>query len=196
GCAPSRRRRPPGWTRPAPPAHRGRRHGPARPVPPPLGPWVPPRVRWTRSRSPHPHWTPQEAGALNNRRPHRHDGRRAPRPSPAWERAAQTLTFCRRETWPRRSLEGLKIGTARAGTSTRSPVRGLRATRDFRLRTLNVPKPRISMFWCSARASLIAFSRPSTTREQSFLVIPGPIALATCSTRSALVIVPPSLIQE
>src|SRR5688500_19153499 len=40
-------------------------------------------------------------------------------------------------------------------------------------------------------AFLIAFSSPSTTSAQSFLVIPGPIASATCPTRSALVMVPP-----
>ena len=49
-------------------------------------------------------------------------------------------------TIARSSLEGLNTGTARGGTSTGSPVRGLRARRLLRSRTLKVPKPRISMF--------------------------------------------------
>ena len=60
----------------------------------------------------------------------------------------------------RRCLEGLNTGTDREGTSTGSPVRGLRATRVFRLRTLNVPKPRISMLSPFASASFPASRKP------------------------------------
>ena len=42
------------------------------------------------------------------------------------------------------SFEGLNTGTSLAGTMTSSPLRGLRARRARRSRTLNVPKPRIS----------------------------------------------------
>src|SRR5262249_43669165 len=98
----------------------------------------------------------------------------------------------RSATIARNSLLGLKTGTGRAATSTGSPVRGLRAMRVLRLRILNVPKPRISMFFWSARASLTASRKLSTTRAQSFLLIIGPAVRAICavtfSTRSALVI--------
>ena len=43
------------------------------------------------------------------------------------------------------SLDTLNTGTLRGGTGTASPVRGLRAMRDLRSFTRNVPKPRISM---------------------------------------------------
>src|SRR5690606_14471554 len=116
---------------------------------------APPSVprRWPRGPT-----ATGSSGTRRSRSNHKTNG--APRPDNAGDAAllrstpppvragaeGQTLTVWRRETWRRRSLDGLKIGTARAGTSTRSPVRGFRATRDFRLRTLKVPKPRISMF--------------------------------------------------
>src|SRR5690606_25995080 len=62
----------------------------------------------------HVRWTPRRARPLNERRPAPARCRGAPQnrsgPLPAG-RQGQTLTFWRRETWLRRSLEGLKIGT-------------------------------------------------------------------------------------
>ena len=87
----------------------------------------------------------------------------------------------RSATIARNSLLGLKTGTGRAATSTGSPVRGLRAMRVLRLLILKVPKPRISMFFCSARASFTASRKLSTTRAQSFLLIIGPAVRAICA---------------
>ena len=55
-------------------------------------------------------------------------------------------------TWALSSLLGLNTGTSFAGTWTSVPLRGLRALRARRSRTLNVPKPRISRCLPSLRA--------------------------------------------
>ena len=92
-----------------------------------------------------------------------------------------------RVTRSRRRIEGWKTGATRCGTSTGSPVLGLRAVRALRCRTLKVPKPRISMWSPRAIASFTASRKASTTSPQSFLVTLVPTTSATLSTRSALV---------
>src|SRR3954470_16948060 len=51
------------------------------------------------------------------------------------------------------SFPGLKYGIFFDGTSTFSPVFGLRPVRDFRLRRRKLPKPRSSIFWPERRES-------------------------------------------
>ena len=66
-----------------------------------------------------------------------------------------------------RGREGWKTGTSRAGTSTGSPVLGLRPVRALRCRTLKVPKPRSSIPSPRASASFAASRKASTTSPQS-----------------------------
>ena len=98
------------------------------------------------------------------------------------------LYWCTSSTSALKSREGLKTGTALAGTLTGSPVRGFRPNRGRRSRTLKVPKPRISMFSPSTMACLMALRKPSTSAAQSFFVTPGPMASCTRTTKSAFVI--------
>src|SRR5262245_5070962 len=86
------------------------------------------------------------------------------------------------------SLDTLNTGTRRGGTGTDSPVRGLRARRDFRSFTLKVPKPRISMCLPEASARDTASRNWSTVSATSFFV--RPVRSAISSTISALVIRP------
>ena len=69
-----------------------------------------------------------------------------------------------------------------ASVEIRGPVRALRC------RSLKVTNPRSSMPSPRASASFTAARKASITSPHSFLVTRGPIAVATCSTRSALVI--------
>src|SRR6266487_4225306 len=86
------------------------------------------------------------------------------------------------------SLPGLKYGIFFDGTSTFSPVLGLRPVRDLRLRRRKLPNPRSSIF-CPAR-------RESTIESKTMLTIVSACFLvtwttrATSSTSSALVITP------
>ena len=79
------------------------------------------------------------------RRSHRgHSGRYGPRT--VSKGSAAPVTPESRSARLRRCLEGLKTGTSRSGTSTRSPVLGLRSVRALRCCTLKVPKPQSSMW--------------------------------------------------
>src|SRR5262245_55865757 len=93
---------------------------------------------------------------------------------------------------PFSSLLGLNTGTSLAGTITSDPLRGLRARRARRSRTLNVPNPRISRCLPSLSARLIASSSPSTITAVWFL--DTPVCVAISSTKSAFVMSnPPGL---
>ena len=59
----------------------------------------------------------------------------------------------------RKCLDGLKAGATRGGTSTGSPVLGLRAVRALRCRTLKTSQPRISMWSRAADANASDRSR-------------------------------------
>src|SRR6266852_8411426 len=86
------------------------------------------------------------------------------------------------------SLLGLKKGIFLAGTSTRSPVLGLRPTRGLRCRVLKLPKPRISIL-SPARNERTTLSKiVSTITSLSFRV--SSAKRETSSIRSALVIDP------
>src|SRR5713101_8169587 len=89
------------------------------------------------------------------------------------------------------SFETLKTGTKCSSTSTCSPVRGLRAIRPFRLLTLKLPKPRISMFFPSFNALITVWIKPSTTASVSTFV--SPVAEAMTSTMFAFVNADPLL---
>src|SRR5271157_637412 len=87
------------------------------------------------------------------------------------------------------SLLGLKNGIFLAGTSTRSPVLGLRPTRGLRWRVRKLPKPRISIL-SPARSERTTLSKiVSTITSLSFRV--SSAKRETSSIRSALVISPP-----
>src|SRR6201997_889824 len=86
------------------------------------------------------------------------------------------------------SLLGLKKGIFFAGTSTRSPVLGLRPTRGLRWRVRKLPKPRISIL-SPARSERTTLSKiVSTITSLSFRV--SSAKRETSSIRSALVITP------
>src|SRR5579872_783085 len=85
------------------------------------------------------------------------------------------------------SLLGLKKGIFLAGTSTRSPVLGLRPTRGLRWRVRKLPKPRISIL-SPARSERTMLSKiVSTTTSLSLRV--NSTRPETSSIRSALVII-------
>src|SRR5271169_2652804 len=84
------------------------------------------------------------------------------------------------------SLLGLKNGIFLAGTSTRSPVLGLRPTRGLRWRVRKLPKPRISIL-SPARSERTTLSKiVSTMTSLSFRV--SSAKRETSSIKSALVI--------
>src|SRR5579872_1505687 len=86
------------------------------------------------------------------------------------------------------SLLGLKKGIFLAGTSTRSPVLGLRPTRGLRWRVRKLPKPRISIL-SPARSERTTLSKiVSTITSLSFRV--SSAKRETSSIKSALVIRP------
>src|SRR5208282_5141589 len=86
------------------------------------------------------------------------------------------------------SLLGLKNGIFLAGTSTRSPVLGLRPTRGFRWRVRKLPKPRISIL-SPARSERTTLSKIVSTITSLSLRVSS-AKRETSSIRSALVITP------
>src|SRR5690606_17581930 len=84
------------------------------------------------------------------------------------------------------SLPGLKYGTCLGGTSTLSPVLGLRPRRDSRRRRRKLPNPRSSIFSPRCSASTMLWKTESTITSECFFVRFA--ARATSSTSSALVI--------
>src|SRR5207245_1856494 len=84
------------------------------------------------------------------------------------------------------SLLGLKNGIFLAGTSTRSPVFGLRPTRGLRWRVRKLPKPRISILSPTRRERTILSKMVSTITSLSLRV--SSASRETSSIRSALVI--------
>src|SRR5579863_7981140 len=86
------------------------------------------------------------------------------------------------------SLLGLKNGIFFAGTSTRSPVFGLRPTRGLRCRVRKLPKPRISILSPARRERTTLSKIVSTITSLSFRV--SSAKRETSSIRSALVITP------
>src|ERR1700726_545274 len=99
----------------------------------------------------------------------------------AWELASPfTKSFS--------SLLGLKNGIFLAGTSTRSPVLGLRPTRGLRWRGRKLPKPRISILSPGGRERTTLSKMVSTITSLSFRV--SSAKRETSSIKSALVIRP------
>src|SRR5579863_2475679 len=86
------------------------------------------------------------------------------------------------------SLLGLKKGIFFAGTSTRSPVFGLRPTRGRRWRVRKLPKPRISIL-SPARSERTTLSKIVSTITSLSLRVSS-ANRETSSIRSALVITP------
>src|SRR5215469_1264355 len=84
------------------------------------------------------------------------------------------------------SLLGLKKGIFFAGTSTRSPVFGLRPTRELRCRVRKLPKPRISIL-SPARSECTMLSKIVSTITSLSRRVTSVIR-ATSSIRSAFVI--------
>src|SRR5438552_10005837 len=84
------------------------------------------------------------------------------------------------------SLLGLKNGIFFAGTSTRSPVLGLRPTRGLRWRVRKLPKPRISTLSPTRSERTILSKMVSTITSLSLRV--NSASRETSSIRSALVI--------
>src|SRR5207245_7649668 len=84
------------------------------------------------------------------------------------------------------SLLGLKNGIFFAGTSTRSPVFGLRPTRGLRWRVRKLPKPRISILSPTRRERTMLSKIVSTITSLSLRV--NSASRETSSIRSALVI--------
>src|SRR5688572_22019932 len=89
------------------------------------------------------------------------------------------------------SLPGLKYGTFFGGTSTLSPVFGLRPLRGSRLRNRKLPNPRSSIFSPRCSASMIALNTVSTMTSDCFLV--SSETRDTSSTSSAFVMLPPGV---
>ena len=89
------------------------------------------------------------------------------------------------------SLLGLKNGIFFAGTSTRSPVFGLRPTRGLRCRVRKLPKPRISIL-SPARSDRTTLSKIVSTITSLSLRVSS-AKRETSSIRSALVIASSSL---
>src|SRR5207253_9861609 len=84
------------------------------------------------------------------------------------------------------SLLGLKNGIFFAGTSTRSPVLGLRPTRGLRWRVRKLPKPRISILSPTRSERTMLSKMVSTMTSLSLRV--NSASRDTSSIRSALVI--------
>src|SRR5271157_1324703 len=84
------------------------------------------------------------------------------------------------------SLLGLKKGIFLAGTSTRSPVLGLRPTRGLRCRVRKLPKPRISIL-SPARSERTTLSKIVSTMTSLSLRV-NSARRDTSSIKSALVI--------
>src|SRR5271166_3466295 len=84
------------------------------------------------------------------------------------------------------SLLGLKYGIFLAGTSTRSPVLGLRPTRGLRWRVRKLPKPRISILSPARSERTMLSKMVSTMTSLSFRV--SSASPETSSIKSALVI--------
>src|ERR1700752_3718951 len=89
------------------------------------------------------------------------------------------------------SLPGLKYGTFFGGTSTLSPVLGLRPLRGSRFRGGNLPKPRSSIFSPRCSASMMLLNTVSTMTSECFLVRSE--TRETSSTSSAFVMLPPGV---
>src|SRR5262245_57499940 len=92
------------------------------------------------------------------------------------------------------SLPGLKYGTFFGGTSTLSPVFGLRPLRGSRWRRRKLPNPRSSIFSPRCRASMMLLKTVSTISSECFLVRSE--TRETSSTSSAFVMVPSSEIEN
>src|SRR4051794_40442781 len=86
------------------------------------------------------------------------------------------------------SLPGLKYGTFFGGTSTLSPVFGLRPLRGSRLRRRKLPNPRSSIFSPRCSASMMLRNTVSTITSECFLVRSD--TRETSSTSSAFVMLP------
>src|SRR6185437_8112562 len=86
------------------------------------------------------------------------------------------------------SLPGLKYGTFFGGTSTLSPVFGLRPFRGSRLRSRKLPNPRSSIFSPRCSASMMLRNTVSTITSECFFVRSD--TRETSSTSSALVMLP------
>src|SRR5258706_12061666 len=86
------------------------------------------------------------------------------------------------------SLPGLKYGTFFGGTSTLSPVFGLRPFRGSRLRRRKLPNPRSSIFSPRWSASMMLRKTVSTMTSECFFVKSE--TRDTSSTSSALVMLP------
>src|SRR5437667_11417738 len=84
------------------------------------------------------------------------------------------------------SLLGLKNGIFLAGTSTRSPVFGLRPTRGLRWRVRKLPNPRISILSPTRSERTMLSKMVSTITSLSLRV--NSASRETSSIRSALVI--------
>src|SRR5688572_6645156 len=89
------------------------------------------------------------------------------------------------------SLPGLKYGTFFGGTSTLSPVFGLRPLRGLRLRRRKLPNPRSSIFSPRCSASMMLLKTVSTMTSECFFVRSE--TRDTSSTSSALVMLPPGV---
>src|SRR4051812_23337385 len=86
------------------------------------------------------------------------------------------------------SLPGLKYGTFFGGTSTLSPVLGLRPLRGSRLRRRKLPNPRSSIFSPRWSASMMLLKTVSTMTSECFFVRSE--TRETSSTSSAFVMLP------
>src|SRR5262249_49804909 len=86
------------------------------------------------------------------------------------------------------SFPGLKYGTFFGGTSTLSPVFGLRPFRGSRFRRRKLPKPRSSIFSPRCSASMMLRNTVSTITSECFFVRSD--TRETSSTSSALVMLP------
>src|SRR3954468_5215523 len=86
------------------------------------------------------------------------------------------------------SLPGLKYGTFFGGTSTLSPVLGLRPLRGSRRRNRKLPNPRSSIFSPRCNASMMLLKSVSTMTSECFFVRSE--TRDTSSTSSAFVMLP------
>src|SRR3954466_9747246 len=86
------------------------------------------------------------------------------------------------------SLPGLKYGTFFGGTSTLSPVLGLRPLRGSRRRKRKLPNPRSSIFSPRCNASMMLLKTVSTMTSECFFVKSE--TRETSSTSSAFVMLP------
>src|SRR5215211_4856071 len=90
------------------------------------------------------------------------------------------------------SLPGLKYGTFFGGTSTLSPVFGLRPFRGSRLRRRKLPNPRSSIFSPRCSASIMLRNTVSTMTSECFFVRSE--TRETSSTSSAFVMLPAGVV--